>query len=307
MVRIYSEYYLRKYYAPYLSTGSCCCVLAFIITIVLPFLLAFATTNFWTKISFYHEQPLIRPNENVVIQISSLTGTKYYSSMQSVQRQYAGQLIPAFIESSANDNNGDGLNDEIHFKAKIPIKTAFIRHIGVAIGFSYELLDIARTGIDSGIIKSFTSSQGISDIEVSGAIVLKQRETLKIGDATRLLYHDENILGMFMGRTFSELEELASLRNQSLSIEGNSIIMPFGNDEQLTIEFDLRVPTQKILYEPRMLEVLKFAWCQYMSFLLPIYAIIYFLYFWAIYKNRVVDAKVVEDPIVTRVEKLKKN
>ena len=303
MVRVYTEYYSRKYYAPCLSFGSFCCVLSFIILIVLPFLLSFATNKFWTKTNFYHEQPLVKPNGNVFMQVSTTAGNKYFSSIKAVQSQYQGYLLAPVIEVIADDHDGDGINDLITFRAKVPITTSTVRQVGVAFGVSYEFVDIAKTWFNASIFISASSAQGISAVSSTGTLALHQREPMKSGNERKELYYDENLFTLFEGRSFAEVLEMNMLRNQSVVLESNPIIMPYGEDSTLSVECIMSIPRQKVLYTPSMLEVLKFAWMQYLSFLLPIYAIMYSGLFWILYRNGAIDAKVIEDPIISRWEK----
>lgn len=285
MIQVYSEYYTRKYYASYFSVGSLCCLLSIVILVVLPFLLAFASPNFWNKVSFYHEQPLV---------------------------SYKGIFIEADDTKEEpsttvdyEDTNDDGVTDIITFD--ITVNKA--KSITIALGISYELLDIGNTLMNATVFYSVSSANDICGVDAVGTLELRQRKPLVPSGEKNILYMDENIFEIVKEKGFAEGLEIQMLRNQTVKFKGNSIIEACAADattQTITFRLKMYIPSQKVLYIPRMLETFKFAWMQYMSFFLPVYAIIYWWVLGVMYKNGAITAKVIEDPAMRKIEKRNK-
>ena len=93
-----------------------------------------------------------------------------------------------------------------------------------------------------------------------------------------------------------ETLETDMLKSQELQFKESTVIKTCSTeDTDLAIQIKVHIPSQKILYIPYMLEAFKFAWMQYMSFFLPVYAIIYFWILKVMYKNVAITAKIIED------------
>ncbi len=303
MVRVYGEYYERKYYCHIASCGGFCCILSVIVVVVLPFLLSFATNRFWTKTSSYFEQPLVKFDGGVYLGLVTTAGTKHFCSVRRVNQLFAGQWLAPIIESTNEDADNDGLYDTLTFRAKVPVSTSTIRQVNILVGVTYELLDIGKSEIYSGVFASVSSAYGISSVKMVGDLSLSQRDPLHPSRARRQLYASESLFSQLEGSTFMELQDSHSSRNQSVVFNQIPVVMSYGNDTQLEIEMTMEVPKQRVVYQPEMLEVLKFAWLQYMSLFLPVYYIIYHWLMWVLYHHGVITAKVVEDPFIKSIER----
>lgn len=51
-------------------------------------------------------------------------------------------------------------------------------------------------------------------------------------------------------------------------------MQPFGSAFTSSIELEIEVPIDEIIYRPDILETLKFAWIQYIAFLIPLWYIV---------------------------------
>eukprot|EP00826_Nyctotherus_ovalis_P020687 TRINITY_DN16524_c0_g1_i3.p1 TRINITY_DN16524_c0_g1~~TRINITY_DN16524_c0_g1_i3.p1 ORF type:complete len:167 (+),score=28.94 TRINITY_DN16524_c0_g1_i3:65-565(+) len=156
---------------------------------------------------------------------------------------------------------------------------------------------------------SVSSASEICGVDAVGTLELRQRKPLVPSGEKKILYMDENIFEIVKENKFAEGLEIQMLRNQTVRFKGSSIIEPCATDDttaSIALRIKMYIPSQKVLYIPRMLETFKFAWMQYMSFFLPIYAIIYWWVLGVMYKNGAITAKVIEDPAMQKVEKKSK-
>ena len=62
---------------------------------------------------------------------------------------------------------------------------------------------------------------------------------------------------------------------ERLGFDGKLLVQPFGTAFTSTIDVQLEVPKkQEVIYRPDILEPLKFAWIQYIAFLIPLWYIV---------------------------------
>jgi len=145
--------------------GSLCSLLSFVLPIVLPFLLAFASPNFWNTVSFYHEQPLITYDNNV-----------YLKGIPDVKVSY-------------EDINHDDVIDIMTFDIKSTLRGSMV----VRIGLVYELLDIANIKMRGEIFYDVNNFITTCTVSTIGTLELRQREPLSLSQRKAILYPEKNI------------------------------------------------------------------------------------------------------------------
>jgi hypothetical protein len=81
---------------------------------------------------------------------------------------------------------------------------------------------------------------------------------------------------------------------------GKPVVSPGGgNSYESTINLKVRIPlAQTLYYEPSTIEVLKFAWVQYIALLIPVvYIILQFVTF--VYGNKIMDTTQIQPQLRT--------
>ena len=144
----------------------------------------------------------------------------------------------------------------------------------------YELLDVVNIRIRRYIVYSVNNSISTCTASTIGTLEFRQREPLSVSQR----------------KFFEERAEGDRLESQDLKFKESTTIKTCSTeDTDLAIQIKVHIPSQKIIYIPYMLEAFKFAWMQYMTFFLPVYAIIYFWILKVMYKNVAITAKIIED------------
>ena len=135
MLRVYSEYYLRKYNAPIYSISAFCCIMSVIVVIFVPFILVVTTHHFWIYVSRDYEQPQVDFTGEVFINVLT-TDSKSYCSVTKIHQadQDQGVALAPIVETYQEDSNNDGANDILTFKATIPVYSAkLVRQVNLII------------------------------------------------------------------------------------------------------------------------------------------------------------------------------
>jgi hypothetical protein len=90
---LFAETFCKTYYSPLFSQSSILCITLSAFAIVLPFLAAFSTEDFWIKISTYSEQSVIEFNHQFILHVLQNDESYFYSSISKLNEQY-DNIIP---------------------------------------------------------------------------------------------------------------------------------------------------------------------------------------------------------------------
>jgi hypothetical protein len=274
------------------------------LSIILPFFLAFSTYEFWKKSEIYYEQPkvlyrkeliIVLEGESTSVSSSSIITTKssyFFSTMGYLNEMYSENLFPMTLDSSLLDYNFDGKPEgfEINITAFIPAMQ--VRNIKILMLFDYSLRERVKMDLVGLAVVDVDTSVGAGQTFIGGDLVFKQRSLLKTSTVIRTEYNETLI------------------SNSSASENDLFRLMRKNNDRNFTTEFlydvvnvpypqlftsvyvKIRVPTyQKLQYAPGFLEIMKFSWIQYLSFLIPVG---FFIYSFArfIYSSQILESQV---------------
>jgi len=293
MVTLYSEPYTKKYVSKCFSLSTLFCIIILVLTIVLPFLLGFATNKFWIKTNTYYEQPDVEFRNEILITVLQDTEVKSFSTINLLNEQTSVDLLVPDLKSSSTDSNNDNLNDEIYISAKFPSIPLDIKNIKIVLGFDYSISDQVKMKMQTGIFLNVNAPAGASKVQVYGDLVLKQTNPLAVTSLERDIY-DTSVFTQFENSDYFSAFQDNLLRNETTSFPHDFMVMPFSSAKFTQIEITVKIPPyQKVLYSPNMLEILKFAWIQYFSLLFPIYLILYTLLAF-VYRNQILETGVVK-------------
>jgi len=298
MLKVYNAEYRRNYTAPLISTGTFCCFIAAVATIILPFFIAYATQQFWISTGVYYEQPKVKYTGELFLNIATQQESYSYCTLNSINQQFANAMITPIIENSNEDTNFDGINDILTVRAIIPIDPSKVVQVNMLVGLNYELVGWATGKMDSGIFVSFDTGAGASLIKSAGELRLKQTTPLSLSSKPRTLY--TSIFQTLQKYSYTETQKEYYTRNMTLEYKANSIILPYG-DSQTTVELKIRIPTrQDVSYEAGLIEMMKNAWIQYIYILIPLYFVMYELVMWIMIRFNIVSSQPEEDEQLTQ-------
>ena len=288
MVELFSHPLVKSYRAPVLSCSFIFCLFLLLISVILPFFLAFSTYEFWKKSEIYFEQAKVLYRREILVSIStesqsissssvvSEQSSYFFSSMGYLNEMYGANLTPMTVDSSLFDYNFDNKPDsyEINITGFLPAQS--VKNIKVISLFDYSIKDRMKMDLIGMAWVDVNTPAGAGQTFIGGDLMFKQRNLLKTSTVTRTEYNyslisnssaSENDLGRILMRD--------SDRNFTTVFDYLSTNVPM-NQSFFQVCLKIRIPIyQKFQYEPGFLEVMKFSWIQYLSFLLPVGFLIY--------------------------------
>lgn len=304
MAILFSEPLCKVYNASVFSCSYVFCWFLFLVAIVLPFFLAFSTYDFWKKLQIYQEQPQVLYREEIVVMIYSETesisgssifitpNTQVFSSLGSINDMYFESISPMLIESSLIDTNFDGLADSYDFKITAYTSSQAIRNIKIMSFYDYKIRSrIKMDMVGMALVDLYTPS-GASTVTLDGYLDFSQAQPFKPSSVVTAAYNTSVLsLTSSYDNYLPNLLQRYNSRNYTTTYSYTSLVFP-SLYNYTTISMKVRIPPyQQYEYAPAFLEVMKFAWIQYLSLLLPISYLIYkFAGF--IYSNQILESNV---------------
>ena len=208
------------------------------------------------------------------------------------------------IKYSYFDDNNDGLIDRFNFKitflADYPVDQ--IKNIKLVFFFRYEFKENVVGKMNTVAMADIDTPLGASYIKVDGDLNLQQKNAID-----RTTFYNENIY-RFIYRSNTNQDTQTSTDNNYQIYDFNTIaqeyysrdfstlydydtyIVPMKNPRIVRLEVNINVPSfQKILYSTPLFTKIKFFWAQYVSVLIPIAGIFYFIMQFA-FRNHIVDS-----------------
>ena len=207
------------------------------------------------------------------------------------------------IKYSYFDDNNDGLIDRFNFKITFLAEDQVnqIRNIKLVFFFRYEFKENVVGKMNTVAMADIDTPLGASYIKVDGDLKLQQKTAID-----RTTFYNENIY-RFIYRSNTNQDTQTSIDNNYQLYDFNDIakeyysrdfstlydydtyIVPMKNPRIVRLEVNINVPSfQKILYSTPLFTKIKFFWAQYVSVLIPIAGIFYFIMQFA-FRNHIVD------------------
>ncbi|CAK0853826.1 unnamed protein product [Prorocentrum cordatum] len=176
-----------------------------------------------------------------------------------------------------------------------------VRHIVLMAVYGFELRDRVRERM-SGLVAVDVSSPYLSSgVWVQGELRLKQSLPLHVGTEARDIY-DESPLSLNFASNWASANQPISMRSllQRYAVRNESVIFAselppswdYSPQDYISINLVLAVPPQQVRYVPSAWEMLKVAWMQVLSFIIPVWLVLRSLKSFA-YDNQLVDTYIV--------------
>ncbi|RVE54167.1 hypothetical protein evm_001290 [Chilo suppressalis] len=243
-----------------------------LLTIILPFLIAYRSRGFWLRTHSYYEQPSVRfayeyllvaetndPSQPIVCGEAAALNQEFVNGEENCVQ----------IQAQEHDFNEDGKNDalELKFILKVPQEKT-ISSVLVILALDFQLKTTCPLHMQSlaFIRESFilppTGLKHYGDIEFYQITDLPcVRNIIDIIYNNSLMSYSkrssENIVEFIMTNYFQR--QFTTLV-KTLYLNGYS-----GHTGHLKIDLHLRIPEMEVKYTPNFLQELKWAWPQYLS------------------------------------------
>ncbi|KAL2911650.1 hypothetical protein HK105_208858 [Polyrhizophydium stewartii] len=264
---------VRRYAAPVCSLAVLLWLGVCVALLLLPLALSYAAGSFWLKENAFWEQPLVAYSQEMLLLVECVSAsTGLLSTVMYSSDPTFNVLIDSFVRQPAArswmiDANADGKTDVMHFNFSVPVlDDEIVQHVRLALGVQYQISDRIRLLTRSLILIDAASPLGGSSLSLDGDLNLVQRWPM----LDRVTYvHDRPAIN-FTQAVGDDIMSLTWPRIVSDYLDNDGA--PF------VLTAKVRVPVDRIVYRPAVLEVLKHGWIQYSSCLALVAAVLLPIY-----------------------------
>lgn len=249
-------------------------VICVILTLVLPFLVAYSSQGFWKRTDTYREQPDVNWKHELLVVLETLDDTSYicWSTFPRFNSLVEDHLRVPSINSREEDKDGDGRNDELSLRLEFPVTEAEkIVSIKLMLFFNYKLSKFSRLELEGMAYLTYGSPKSGSEYHVIGDLGLHQRVLL--GHTGINSDYNTSIVDWdsIYAETYSLHHILKSYSDRDVTTVLGNIYEVWmsarGPDEPFIIAAHVRYPEQTISYKPSFWNIMKTAWIQYLAVL----------------------------------------
>eukprot|EP00747_Dinoflagellata_sp_TGD_P212571 gnl/TRDRNA2_/TRDRNA2_85650_c0_seq3.p1 gnl/TRDRNA2_/TRDRNA2_85650_c0~~gnl/TRDRNA2_/TRDRNA2_85650_c0_seq3.p1 ORF type:complete len:202 (+),score=26.03 gnl/TRDRNA2_/TRDRNA2_85650_c0_seq3:125-730(+) len=175
------------------------------------------------------------------------------------------------------------------------------RHVLLVAVLNYELRERVRTSMSGMVVAQLDSPYPATGVWLQGQLRLKQRLPLRIRDQVRSVYAvspldvtwTSNWAAANYPVTVRNLIERYNSRNETIYLEPQSPpIWDFEPRDTFRVELVVDVAPEVVRYVPGAMEVIKFAWMQVASFLVPTWLLVRAIKAFA-FENQVIETYVI--------------
>jgi len=303
-VECHSLPFTRLFVASRCSLAYCLWVLCAILLVVIPLFATFATDNVWVKESFYRAQPVVAfTNELFLIAsgdtVNSAVG---WSTQASLQSLLPPEVKVPLVRSSFSDRNHDGIADVLKLSVELP--SSGRRNLVLLAVYQVQVQGKVSEELSGLLALDLSSPYLASGVSVHGQLIFRQKLPLFQSVEVRRIYAESPLVVNWTSSWTPENQPLTleallgryAQRNETATLEQ---LLPASWDytpsDSFKVHVTMEVPPQLVYYVPMATEVLKFAWMQYLSFLIPTWMIL------ECFKDVVFDQRLVDTFVVPQL------
>jgi len=287
-VACFEKPYSRSFVAPRCSAAYCFHLLCAASLFFFPFFASFASDHFWVKEGSYHEQPLVSFAHEAVVLLAgeSPSDAVGWSSKAGLDGLLPGKVRVPIVRSTALDSNLDGVPDSWKLELEMPsgnISKGY-RHLTLLTVYTVELRYRVLEKIGALAALDVSAPFPATGVWARGQLRLRQTGPLYTDYQVRDVYAESpldvrwasNWANRHTPLSLRALLDRYASRNESVHLE--TIVPPvwdYTPRDSFRIEVVIDVPPQLVHYVSAAFEVLKYAWMQFLSFLIPTWVVLH--------------------------------
>lgn len=271
--------------------------------ILLPLFAAYATEDFWVRITEYTEQPLVDYFNNYMIYVSGYKDNFFDSSNSNLKAGYnticnnnnevqINCLIDGYLSINGGNENKDSITISYEFARidgnnYLDVKIMFFLKYGLRKKVKLIMTPMIYINIPI-FLEDQTSGK---EIILNGDLELIQKSPIVGSTITSKIYYEEQPLDIKYkdSSPFDLLYYYNKYKNNNYTVKYKyEKIEKIKDDEQKNIKITIKMnipKLQRVMYIQSIFESIKHAWMQYFYIFLPIYIGLYILFKFIIQNN----------------------
>ncbi|KAG8465529.1 hypothetical protein KFE25_002836 [Diacronema lutheri] len=272
------EVLARRYEARLFSLASLFHFACYVALIIIPFVISYTSQSLWIMEKTGREQPEVHFHHEVLVVAQGAHPSQRFafSSSAGVNALFGDALRAVSVRLSEADENDDGRPEFLHLEVSIPLRPGEdIVGLTVLAALDYSLQDNVRFGTNATAIVQYAGGvagsglQFWGDLELHAARALPPFTSSAVGPPT---------LAGALAATTADALAPAALISRYMAFPTAVHVAPRypvwlvgGGGSRFTANVTLAVRPAVVRYQPRVAEMLKWGWVQYLSFFIPLW------------------------------------
>eukprot|EP00045_Choanoeca_perplexa_P020224 m.296130 g.296130 ORF g.296130 m.296130 type:complete len:305 (-) comp65770_c0_seq1:34-948(-) len=269
----------RVYHAGLCSLATCLQIVVLLLTLIIPFLIAYRCGGLWMRQASYREQPRVTFNHHVIAELHDATGQLYaFSTFANLNSLYGQSLRAGRIKFRNKDTNADGTQDGSELTVTFPLAPEeTVTSARILAFYTYEISEFSRLAIQTIAHAELSRPSGMTKATVLADVGFFQRELLA-EDGTITDYNQTLLSATSLN---PENYDLTAILQKARAPPYNT---PLVNSHHVTafhsgstgfsFTLDLTYPTTEYRYRPGVWHELKQSWVQYVAVAIPFYFVL---------------------------------
>lgn len=250
-----------------------------LLNLILPFFIAYKSRGFWLKSHSFYEQPFVKFTYKYLL-IAETEDPKYNIVCGEITNFQNNNVISgeencAEVQAQEYDYNKDGINDMLNFNFKLIIpKSRTVSSIMVLLALDFQLKTICPMHMQSLVVINEKFILPPTGFNYYGDLYLYQIAHLPC----LINYIDANYNNSLFKYSEECTESIVDLiLSEYFSREVTTLVKSLfsrsqdGHTGTMDVVINIRIPEVLIRYTPNTLQELKWAWPQYLSFVILFY------------------------------------
>mmetsp|Transcript_52802 Transcript_52802/g.106014 ORF Transcript_52802/g.106014 Transcript_52802/m.106014 type:complete len:322 (-) Transcript_52802:99-1064(-) len=301
----HSEPFTRSFVAPRCSAAYCLHLLSLALLVLVPLYAGLAFDHIWIRESSYREQPLVSFTHELVVALSpgALGEAVGWSSRTDFEPLLPGQLKVPSVRSTPRDRNDDGVPDTWELILRMPVGNVSkgFEHVFLLAAYDFELRQKVAEKIGGLVVIDVRNPSPATGVWLRGDLKLRQTAPLRLSSIIRDVYARNPLALQWESNeaighhplTLQSLIKPYAAQNETVYL--HTVLPPawdYSPRDFFEVHVVCDVPPQLVYYVPGTMEVLRFAWVQFLSLGIPTWAILRCVKAFA-YDNQIVESYVV--------------
>jgi transmembrane protein 231 len=305
MVEVYSEPLCERYYASRLSMAWATKAAYWVLLFVVPFFIAYNSSDFYVREKMYYEQPIVSFTKQVIVRAEGAGGDYITWSSIPEYNTAVGKSrtrAPSMVKSFSTDADLDFRNEEIDVRLDFPLRAGeAITSVTAVLFFSVQLADRLRLDTVAPVVVQASSAGSGSEVHVFGDLHFRQDNALSqngVRDAYLNDILDPTQINDLQDVRLESIMQQVMGRNETFDLNYRPLWV-HGEVPSFSVRVNVKVPPVPVRYVPNAAETLKGAFVQYVPFFLLVHYLLNVVLRFA-FGNQLMETRVLRDTTPAR-------
>mmetsp|Transcript_5944 Transcript_5944/g.17791 ORF Transcript_5944/g.17791 Transcript_5944/m.17791 type:complete len:320 (-) Transcript_5944:75-1034(-) len=305
LVVCHTEPFTRSFVAPRCSAAYFLYVLCLALLVMVPLYAGLAFDHVWLRERSYREQPLVNFTHELLVAFAGSTPTEAvgWSTRVDLEPLLPDRMRVPTVRSTPHDRNHDGVTDTWELLLQMPMGsiTKGYEHVFLLAAYDFELRGKVSEKIGGLIVIDIRNPTPATGVWLQGDLRLRQTVPLRLSSELRDVYSRNHLVIQWTSNdalshkplTVQSLLQPYAAQNETVYLD--TVLPPvwdYSPRDLFQVRVTCDVPPQLVHYVPGTVEVLRFAWVQFLSLGIPTWALLRCMKAYA-YDNQVVESYVV--------------